>query len=189
LYGVVGLKAYHALRAEERLVAQALTVKTRPGDNLMIHKAISLALPGEVIVVDGSGFTDNALVGELMALDAENRGITGFVIDGAIRDSDFFAANEFFCFARDVSHRGPYKDGPGEINVPVSIGGQVVMAGDIVVGDADGLVVIPLQMADAVLAAALKKEQAEIGIKEKLSLGTYEKPWVDEIIEARVGRI
>src|SRR5690606_40493424 len=96
---------------------------------------------------------------------------------------------EFFCFARDVSHRGPYKDGPGEINVPVSIGGQVVMAGDIVVGDADGLVVVPLQLAPAVLAAALKKEQSELGIKEKLSKGTYEKPWVDEIIQARVGKI
>lgn len=189
LYGVVGLQAFHGMRADQRLVGHALTVKTRPGDNLMIHKAIALAQPGEILVVDGGGVQENALVGELMAMDAQTKQIAGFVIDGSIRDKDYFFNHSFPCFARGVSHRGPYKDGPGEIGVPVSIGGQVVMTGDILVGDADGLVAVPLKLAEAVLAAALKKEQAEVSTKEKLANGTYEKPWVDQIIQARIGKI
>lgn len=189
LYGVVGLQPFHSVCANERMVGHALTVKTRPGDNLMIHKAISLARPGDVIMVDGGGAQENALVGELMAMDAQNKQAAGFVIDGAIRDKDYFNSNKFPCFARSVSHRGPYKDGPGEIGVPVSIGGQVVMPGDVVIGDADGLVVVPLEMAEVVLTAALKKEQAEAGIKEKLANNTYEKPWMDETIKARIGKV
>lgn len=113
LYGVSGLRPLHA--GNQRTVGLALTVKTRPGDNLMIHKAISLGGAGDVIVVDGAGDTSNALVGELMMMDAQGRGIAGFVIDGAVRDLDVFAQGQFGCFARAVSHKGPYKDGPGEI--------------------------------------------------------------------------
>lgn len=185
LYGVTGLRPLHA--QARRIVGRALTVKARPGDNLMIHKAISLAEAGEVIVVDGGGDTNNALVGELMMMDARMRGVVGFVIDGAVRDADVFAQEDFGCFARGVTHRGPYKEGPGEINVPVSVGGQVVFAGDVVVGDADGVVVIPAEHAEAVLALALKKEADEAAIKEKLNAGTYTKPWVDRIIAQKSG--
>ncbi|MGB6104044.1 MAG: RraA family protein [Pusillimonas sp.] len=186
LYGVDGLRPRHAM-GPTRLVGLAFTVKTRPGDNLLIHKAIALAQPGDVLVVDGAGETTNALVGELMAMDAEKRGLAGFVIEGAVRDADVFAQNSFPCFARAVSHRGPYKDGPGEINVPVSVGGQVVLPGDIMIGDADGLVVVPAQHAGEVLAAALKKERDEGAIKEKIKAGIYAKPWVDSTISARKG--
>lgn len=189
LYGIVGLQAFHAMHSGKRLVGQALTVKTRPGDNLMIHKAIALAQPGEILVVDGGGVQENALVGELMAMDAANKQIAGFVIEGSIRDKDYFFNNDFPCFARAVSHRGPYKDGPGEIGVPVAIGGQVVMPGDVIVGDADGLVAVPLALAGVVLQAALKKEQAEAETKTKLMNGRYEKPWVDQTIEARRGKV
>ncbi|OZI44045.1 RraA family protein [Bordetella genomosp. 4] len=185
LYGVTGLRPLHA--QARRIVGRALTVKARPGDNLMIHKAISLAEAGEVIVVDGGGDTNNALVGELMMMDARMRGVVGFVIDGAVRDADVFAQEDFGCFARGVTHRGPYKEGPGEINVPVSVGGQVVFPGDVVVGDADGVVVIPAEHAEAVLALALKKETDEAAIKEKLNAGTYTKPWVDRIIAQKSG--
>ncbi|OZI52443.1 RraA family protein [Bordetella genomosp. 4] len=185
LYGVTGLRPLHA--QARRIVGRALTVKARPGDNLMIHKAISLAEAGEVIVVDGGGDTNNALVGELMMMDARMRGVVGFVIDGAVRDADVFAQEDFGCFARGVTHRGPYKEGPGEINVPVSVGGQVVFPGDVVVGDADGVVVIPAGHAEAVLALALKKEADEAAIKEKLNAGTYTKPWVDRIIAQKSG--
>ncbi|AEE66580.1 aldolase [Bordetella pertussis] len=185
LYGVQGLRPLHAGAA--RIVGRAITVKTRPGDNLMIHKAISLAGPGDVIVVDGAGETANALVGELMMMDAQSRGVAAFVIDGAVRDLDVFQQGAFGCFARAVSHKGPYKDGPGEINVPVSIGGQVVAAGDVIVGDADGVVAIPLAQAGAVLAAARRKEDAELAAKEKLRAGTYAKPWVDRIIAEKTG--
>lgn len=184
LYGVVGLQAMHDL-GQEVMVGQALTVKTRPFDNLMIHKAIALAQPDEVLVVDGGGLTENALVGELMALEAQNRQIAGFVIDGAIRDKDYFETHRFACFARGVSHRGPYKDGPGEIGVPVSIGGQVVLAGDVVMGDADGIVVIPLDCLEEVTQAAWNKEQAELATKEKLRTDSYVKTWIDTTIEKR----
>ena len=186
LYGVVGLLPRHNPQAP-RMVGRAVTVKARPGDNLMIHKAIALAQPGDVIVVDGAGEAANALVGELMAMDAEGRGVAGFVIDGAIRDADVFAQSAFPCFARSISHKGPYKDGPGEINVPVSIGGQVVCAGDAVVGDADGVIAIPAAVAHEVLALALKKEADEAKIKERIRAGTYVKPWVDQTIAAKTG--
>lgn len=185
LYGVSGLRPMHG--ATRRTVGLALTVKTRPGDNLMIHKAISLGGAGDVIVVDGAGDTSNALVGELMMMDAQSRGIEGFVIDGAVRDFDVFAQGEFGCFAREVSHKGPYKDGPGEINVPVSVGGQVVNAGDVVVGDADGVVVIPAEHAAAVLKLAQKKEADEAVAKEKLRAGTYTKPWLEKTLAEKMG--
>jgi len=185
LYGAQGLDALH--RNAARIVGRAVTVKTRPGDNLMIHKAIALAGPGDVIVVDGAGQLTNALVGELMAMDAQSRGIVAFVIDGAVRDLDVFQQGDFGCFARGVSHKGPYKDGPGEINVPVSIGGQVICAGDVIIGDADGVVAVPLALAADALAAARKKESDEQLTKEKLRAGTYTKPWVDRTIAEKTG--
>ncbi len=117
LPGAVGLRKFH--RAGQ-LLGTAFTVRTRPGDNLAIHKALELVGPGEVIVVDGGGDETRALVGEIMKNIAEYRGAAGYVIDGAIRDVAAFAASDFPCFARAVIHRGPYKSGPGEINVPVS---------------------------------------------------------------------
>ncbi len=128
-----------------------------------------------------------AMVGELMMMDAQARGIEGFVIDGAVRDLDVFAQGQFGCFARAVSHKGPYKDGPGEINVPVSVGGQVVNPGDVVVGDADGVVVIPAEHAAAVLALATKKEADEAVAKEKLRAGTYTKPWLEKTLAEKTG--
>ena len=102
---------------------------------------------------------------------------------GAIRDADTFAQQDFACFARGVSHKGPYKDGPGEINVPISVGGQVVHAGDVVVGDADGVVFIEAARAADVLQWALKKEAAEVDTKRMILAGEGgAKPWVDTTI-------
>jgi regulator of RNase E activity RraA len=123
LPGAVGLRPFHRTG---RLVGAAFTVRTRPGDNLAIHRALELAGPGDVIVVDGGGDETRALVGEIMKNIAQYRGAAGYVIDGAIRDVAAFAASDFPCFACAVIHRGPYKSGPGEINVPVSIGGSVI---------------------------------------------------------------
>lgn len=175
LYGSVGLRPVHGPGL--RMSGIALTVKTRPGDNLMIHRAIDLAQPGDVIVVDGGGCTANALVGELMMKQAQRRGVVGFVIDGAVRDAEAFGPAGFACFARDISHRGPFKDGPGEINVPVSVGGLVVQPGDVILGDADGLTAIPQAYAVEVLRLAEAKEQAEAKGMERIAAGTYEKPW------------
>ena len=122
-----------------RMVGTAFTVRTRPGDNLMVHKAIDMAAPGDVIVVDAGGALENAIIGELMAGWAQKRGLAGFVIDGAIRDSEALAEGDFAVYAAGVTHCGPYKDGPGEINVVVTVGGMVVRPGDLVAGDHDGV--------------------------------------------------
>lgn len=139
--GAVGLEPFHGDRSLA-LCGVALTVRVRPGDNLMIHKALTLARPGDVLVVDGSGETSHALVGGLMLLAALARGVAGFVVDGAIRDAAEWAQDELPVFARGFSHRRPSKDGPGEINVPIACAGLAVTPGDLVLGDADGVIAV-----------------------------------------------
>jgi regulator of RNase E activity RraA len=116
------LRPYHKAG---KLVGAAVTVLTRPGDNLMVHKAIDMAVPGDVIVVDAGGDVTNSIVGEIILRIAQKKQIAGFVIDGAIRDLGAYASDVFPVYAKGVAHRGPYKDGPGEINVPVSVGDQL----------------------------------------------------------------
>ena len=166
------------------LAGTAFTVKTRPGDNLMVHKAIDLAAPGDVIVVDAGGALDHAIIGELMAGWAEKRGLAGFVIDGAIRDSQVLAEGEFPVYAAGVTHRGPYKDGPGEINVAVSVGGMVVHPGDLVVGDADGVLAIRPADAEHVIAAAEAQNRKEQATLEAIAAGSWDRRWVDEVLAA-----
>ena len=173
--------------AELRVAGIALTVKVPPGDNLLIHQAIVMGRRGEVLVVDGAGCTSNALVGELMMLQAREHGLRGFVIDGAVRDAAAFAAEGFPCFARAVSHRGPYKNGPGEINVPVSVGGLVVQPGDVVLGDGDGVLAIPPAYAESVLAAAEDKERAEQSARERIAAGRHDKPWLSRTLDMLKG--
>jgi regulator of RNase E activity RraA len=168
------------------MAGPALTVKTRPGDNLMIHKALDLAVPGDIIVVDGGGDLTNALIGELMTTYAISRKIGGFVINGAIRDLDVIAAGSFPVFAAGVTHRGPYKDGPGEINVPIAIDGMVIEAGDLVIGDADGLLSIPYDSVEEVLAATRKKKEAEVKTLENIAAGKHDTAWVDAALK-RIG--
>jgi RraA family protein len=176
LCGVIGLKQYHH---RKKLVGRALTVKVRPGDNLMIHKAIDIAEPGDVIVVDGGGEVTQALVGELMQMHAQVRGVAGFVIDGAVRDVAAFYAADFPCFARGNTHRGPFKEGPGEINVPVAIGGLVIAAGDLIVGDEDGLVAIPANRLEDLLVAANAQARKEAQRKEAILAGQDKREWID----------
>ncbi|MGE7468683.1 RraA family protein [Bosea sp. NPDC003192] len=156
LHGTRALRPYHR---SGRLIGTAVTVKTRPGDNQTLHRAYELLRPGDVLVVDGGGDLTQALVGEIMMSRARKMGVAGFVIDGAIRDVDAFLQADFPCYARGVTHRGPYKSGPGEINIPVSVDGMVVMPGDVVVGDADG--VVAFDRADAVELLALVRQQEE----------------------------
>lgn len=170
------------------LCGPALTVKTRPGDNLMIHKAMDMAQPGDVIVVDGGGDLTNALIGELMTTFARTRGIAGFVIDGAVRDLDVIARGDFPVYAAGVTHRGPYKDGPGEINVPIAIDGMVIHPGDLVVGDADGVLCVPLNAAEDVLAATRAKNAAEVKTLEDIAAGRLDTSWIDATLR-RIGAL
>lgn len=165
------------------LAGPAFTVKARPGDNLMIHKALHLAQPGDVIVVDGGGDLTNALIGELMVATAAKRGLGGIVLNGAIRDVDAIQAGSFPVFAAGVTHRGPYKDGPGEINVPIAINGMVINPGDLVLGDADGLLCIPMEAAEHILDAALSKSAAEKVTIKEIEEDRLETSWIDAQLE------
>lgn len=132
--------------------------------------ALDYAKPGDIIVIDGAGYTDRALVGGMMLAYAEMRHLGGFVVNGAVRDMDDIRASSLPVFAKAVTPLGPYREGPGEINVPVVCGGQVVMPGDILVGDADGVVVIPRKDACELLEAARKNlagEQEEIHLMKE----------------------
>jgi regulator of RNase E activity RraA len=165
------------------LLGVALTVRVAPGDNLMVHKAIDLAQPGDVIVVDAGGITSQAIIGEIMSSMAAARGVVGMVIDGAIRDAGALAAGTFPVYALAATHRGPYKNGPGEIHVPVSIGGMIVYPNDIIVGDEDGLVAIRPDEAPALLAAARAWCDKEEKMLKAIRAGKpLDRKWVDEAL-------
>ena len=168
-----------------RLGGPALTVKCRPGDNLMIHKALDLAQPGDVIVVDAGGDLTNSLFGELMLSYAVTRKIAGIVLNGAVRDIDVIAAGSFPLYAAGVTHRGPYKDGPGEINVPVAIDGMVIQPGDLMLGDADGLLCVPFDDVERVLAASREKVALEQKTIENIRAGKHDTSWVDARLKAQ----
>lgn len=171
------------MHAEGRMTGLALTVKSRPGDNLMVHKAIELARPGDVIVVDAGGDLTNAIIGEIMVFMATRVGLAGFVINGAIRDADAIKAGTLPVYAAGVTHRGPYKDGPGEINVPVAIDGMVIEPGDLVIGDSDGVLCVPYCSAQALLEAGRAKAAAEAAMMAQIEGGTYSAAWVDATLQ------
>lgn len=167
------------------MVGPAFTVKARPGDNLMVHKALELAKAGDIIVVDAGGDLTNAIIGEIMVAYAIKRQLGGIVINGAIRDVDAIGAGDFPVFAAGVTHRGPYKDGPGEINTAIAIDGMVIHPGDIVVGDADGFLAIPLAQAEEVLALTLAKQDAEVKMMSDIANDCYDTTWVDQRLAAQ----
>lgn len=164
------------------LAGPAVTVKTRPGDNLMIHCALDLAQPGDVIVVDGAGDLSNALVGELMVAHAIHRKLAGMVVFGAIRDSAAVRAGSFPVYAAGITHRGPYKDGPGEVNVPIAIDGMVIHPGDLVLGDSDGLVAVGIDDALSICSLAEAKHAAETAQMERIRQGKNSRDWVVEAL-------
>lgn len=171
------------LHAEGILAGPALTVRTRPGDNLMVHKALQIAEPGDVIVVDAGGDLTNAIIGELMLAHAEKIGLSGIVINGAVRDYGAIRIGKFPVFAAGVTHRGPYKDGPGEINVPIAIDGMVIEPGDLILGDDDGLLCVPFDDTTTVYRDACAKQDAEAKIMAATQEGRVSKPWVDETLK------
>lgn len=151
----------------------AITVKAAPGDNLIIHKAITLAEPGDVLVVDCDGYVGTGHVGELMCTSCRANGLAGLVIDGGYRDSREIAEMRFPVYGRGVNPQGPLKQDPGSINVTISCGGVSVAPGDIVVGDDDGLAVVPGAGAERTLKLAREKLDAEDVTREAIADGTY----------------
>ena len=182
---VAGGAALRPIHRGGKLCGPAFTVKVAPGDNLMVHKAIDTAAPGDVIVVDAGGEVTYAIIGDIMASHAEKRGVAGFVIYGAIRDSSEIGLRRFPVYACGVTHRGPYKNGPGEINTPIALGGMVVHPGDIIVGDADGVVAVPLAYAEEILALARAQLAKETATLKAIAEGKIDRRWVDELLRQR----
>jgi len=168
------------------LAGPALTVKARPGDNLMIHKALTMAQPGDVIVVDAGGDLTNSLFGEIMMAIAIKNGVVGVVLNGAVRDSEEIGEGHFPIYAAGVTHRGPYKDGPGEINVPIAMDGMLIRPGDLVLGDADGLLCVPYEDAETLLAATHKKMEQEKQMMADIAAGRLDTAWIDAALK-RIG--
>ncbi len=166
------------MHAQGVMAGPAVTVKTRPGDNLMVHHALNTASPGDVIVVDAGGDLTNALVGELMLTHAKVTGLAGIVINGAVRDYGWIKSNDFPVYAAGVTHRGPYKDGPGEINVPIAFDGMVVHPGDLIIGDEDGVLCVSLDEAETIYAKAKAKNDAEQASMKAILEGKSDRSWV-----------
>lgn len=143
------------------VLGPAFTVRVPLGDNMFIHRALDLASPGDILIVDASRGTERSVVGEIMFTYAAKKGLGGMIVDGAIRDVDAIAKLNFPVYARGVTPQGPYKNGPGEINFPVVCGGQVVMPGDIIAGDSDGICVIPQADAPYIIKACQDKAAHE----------------------------
>ena len=182
---IVGTAHLRPVHNGKPVAGRALTVRTRPGDNLLVHKAIDLAQPGDVIVVDAGGDVRNAIIGEIMASLAASRGVAGFVIDGCIRDADTLAGMDIAVYARGVTHRGPYKDGPGQIGVPVSVDGMPVQPGDLIVGDRDGLLAIAPAQALELSERVRKLEAAEKETLAAIAAGKLDRSWVDRTLQAK----
>jgi regulator of RNase E activity RraA len=168
-----------ALNPSMKLAGPAFTVEVRPGDNLMFHVALAVAKPGDVIVVDGKGDHTCALVGELMVAQARAAGLAGFVIDAASRDSETLSAGAFPIFSAGRNPCGPTKGLPGTLGRPISVGGVSVQPGDLVVGDADGVVIVPREQVQAVLDAADAKIAAEQQRLAEIARGELVSPWLD----------
>ena len=182
---VAGGPTLRPMHRDGVLAGPALTVRTRPGDNLMIHKAIDMAAPGDVIVVDAGGDLTNALIGEIMLAQAVKRGIAGFVLNGAVRDRDAFPVVNLPVYAAGVTHRGPYKDGPGEIGFAIGFAGLVIEPGDLVLGDSDGVLSVPRAEAATILKATQAKQAAEQVQMAEIEAGTLDRSWVDAALKAK----
>ena len=179
---VAGGARLRPMHAGGVMAGPALTVKTAPGDNLLIHKAIGLARPGDIIVVDAGGDLTNALIGEMMLLSMIRAKVGGIVLNGAIRDAAALRAQGMPVYAAGITHRGPYKNGPGEINVPVALDGMVVEPGDLMLGDDDGVLCVPFDDIDAVLKSGEAKLAAEGNQMAAIRAGTHSTAWIDDTL-------
>lgn len=167
---------------DDSICGTACTVKVFPGDNLMVHKALDIAQPGDVIVVDAGSTPMNGVIGDLVGNKARHRGIQAFVIDGLIRDLPGLIENGLPVFARGVTPIGPLHRGPGEINYPVSCGGIVVCPGDIILGDANGVVVIRADFAEELLERAYLQRESQSAYVASVKKGVFSNDWVDGLL-------
>jgi RraA family protein len=165
-----------------RLCGPACTVKVFPGDNLMVHKVLDVAKPGDIVVVDAHGSSMNAVLGDLISTKAKRRGIAGFIVDGFVRDLPDLIELDFPVFARGATAIGPLHRGPGEINFSICCGGVVVNPADLVVADGAGVVVIPQQIASELLDRLQAQRTNMAGYLAGVKCGQFSNDWVDIIL-------
>ena len=169
---------------DQMMVGPAFTVKCRAGDNLALHAALNLCNEGDVLVVSNEEDNTRALMGEVMrAYLYLQKKVAGIVLDGPIRDIDEIGKWDFPVYATGTTPGGPYKEGPGEVNVPIACGGISVEPGDIILADPDGVIVIPRNDAATILEDAKKFQAADEGKLEKTRQGTINRSWVDKALE------
>jgi RraA family protein len=168
--------------AHHQICGPACTVKVFPGDNLMVHKALDVLEPGDVVIVDAGRSELNAVLGDLISNKAKHRGAQGFVIDGLVRDLPNIAEIDFPVFARGTTPIGPLHRGPGEINYAICCGGVVVNPGDLVVGDAMGVVVVPQGIAEELLQRLSSHAEANEAYYQSVKKGDFSNAWVDRIL-------
>jgi RraA family protein len=171
--------------ADRALVGSACTVRTYPGDNLMVHKTLDIAQPGDVVVVGAGGSSSNAVFGDIVAAKAQHRGIGGFIVDGYIRDLPAVRSLGFPVWAIGTTPVGPLHRGPGEINYPVACGGVVVNPGDVIVADAAGVVVVPRTIAADLLERLTSQAEGLRTYVEAVQRGEFDNSWVDAQLEAQ----
>lgn len=170
----------------QMMCGPALTVKCRAGDNLALHAALNMAQEGDVLVVSNEEDTTRALMGEvMMAYLYLVKKVAGIILDGPIRDIDEIGHWDFPVYATGTTPGGPYKEGPGEVNVPIACGGIAVHPGDIILADPDGIIVIPPKDAPTILEAARKFQAADEGKLEKTRKGTINRDWVQKTLDAK----
>lgn len=168
------------------LLGSAFTVKVRAGDNLVFHKAIDTARPGDIVVVDAQNEHSYAITGELMIMWLRRRGVSGLIVDGCIRDIDAVSKlTDFPVYATGINPNGPLKEGGGEMNFPVMCGGLVVNPGDIIVGDSDGIVVISPADAEDVLRKAKVQNDKEAQTMKDIENLAWDRTWVDAALKAK----
>ncbi|EIX9031624.1 RraA family protein [Klebsiella aerogenes] len=160
----------------------AITVEVRPGDNLAIHAAMAVAKPGDVLVIDGKGDLSCALLGEIMATQAQASGIAGIIIDGAVRDAETLSKQSFPVFAAGLNPCGPTKFIPGRVNHAISVAGTAVQAGDLVVGDIDGVVVIPRDEVGTIIELAKGKLEGEVKRLSAIHDGDLRPHWLENAL-------
>jgi len=182
--GARGLHSYHG-DLSLKMCGPAVTLRIRPGDNLMVHKALMMVQPGDVLVIDGGGDVSQAVIGGLIRTTALRVKLGGIVIDGAVRDLEELAEGILPVFAAGHTHRGPSKDGPGEINVPIACAGLCVLPGDLVLGDADGVISIRQEDAEQLLPLTLAHLDREAAIRETNQLGTADPERFNQTLRAK----
>ena len=169
---------------DKAICGPAVTVKVFPGDNLMVHKALDIVQPGDIIVVDAGGSTMNGLIGDLISTKATHRGVVGFVIDGLVRDVPGIQEVGMPVYAKGITPIGPLHRGPGEINFPISCGGIVVNPGDIIMGDGCGVIVVRQDFAADILERVTKQRESLRAYTENVRKGIFSNAWVDAMLEA-----